>query len=85
MKSEGGHRVYPQPRNLCSAVLHEGPKDRILFALNHYPVAARVKITLGDSSATSLVDLDSGATTPLDRGSVELDLDRKTVSVFRVI
>jgi len=84
MKSEGGHRVYPQPRNLCSAILHEGPKDRILFALNHYPVAARVKITLADASLTRLVDLDSGLTFTIEKGSVELDLDRKSASVFRV-
>lgn len=84
MKSEGGHRVYPQPRNLCSAILHEGPQDRILFALNHYPVAARVKITLADASLTRLVDLDSGATFALENGSIELDLDRKSASVFRV-
>ena len=84
MKSEGGHRVYPQPRNLCSAILHEGPQDRILFALNHYPVAARVKITLADASRTRLVDLDSGGTFTLENGSAELDLDRKSASVFRV-
>ena len=85
MKSEGGHRVYKQPRNLFSAVLHEGPKDRVLFVLNHYPEAARARITLGDANTSSLVDLESGVTLKLQNGSVELDLDRKSASVFRVV
>jgi hypothetical protein len=85
MKSEGGHRVYKQPRNLCSAILHEGPNDRILFVLNHYPEAARAKVTLADASATSLVNLDNSETLPLQGGAIELDLDRKSASVFRVV
>jgi hypothetical protein len=84
MKSEGGHCVYKQPRNLLSAVLHEGPEDRILFALNHYPEAARAKITLADKSATSLVDLESGETILLANGCALIDLDRKSAAVFRV-
>ncbi|MEI6493793.1 MAG: hypothetical protein WCO94_14690, partial [Verrucomicrobiota bacterium] len=85
MKSEGGHRVYKQPRNLCTAVLHEGPNDRILFVLNHYPEAARAKVTLAAASATGLVSLDNGETHKLQNGSIELDLDRKSAGVFRVI
>ena len=85
MKSEGGHRVYKQPRNLFTAVLHDGPQDRILFVLNHYPEAARARITLADASATGLVDLNSGATLKLESASIELDLDRKSASVFRVV
>ena len=85
MKSEGGHRVYKQPRNLLTAVLHEGPRDRILFVLNHYPEAARCSITFADKSAKSLLDLSSGASLNLQEGSTELDLDRKSASVFRVV
>jgi hypothetical protein len=85
MKSEGGHRVYKQPRNLFSAVLHEGPEDRILFALNHYPEAARAKVTFGDKSATGLVDLESGETIPVTGGVALIDLDRKSGTVFRVV
>ena len=85
MKSEGGHCEYRQPRNLFSAVLHEGPQDRILFVLNHYPEAARARITLADASASELVDLDSGVSLKLAGGSIELDLDRKSASVFRIL
>jgi len=81
--SEGGHREYKQPRNLISAVLHEGPKDRILFVPSHYPEAARARITLADASATSLLDFGSGRNLKLQNGSIELD--RKSVSVFRVL
>jgi hypothetical protein len=69
MKSKGGHRVYKQPRNLFSAVLHEGPEDRVLFAMNHYTEAARAKITLADKLFTGLVDLESGETIPVTDGS----------------
>jgi hypothetical protein len=85
MKSEGGHRVYKQPRNLFSAVLHEGPEDRILFALNHYTEAARAKVTFADKSATSLLDLESGETFPVTDGVALIDLDRKSAAVFRVV
>lgn len=85
MKSEGGHRVYRQPRNLFTAVLHEGPEDRILFVLNHYPEAARATITLADKKATGLVDFDSGSTLKLETGVIDLDLDRKSARVFRVL
>ncbi len=85
MKSEGGHCEYTQPRNLFTAVLHEGPEDRILFVLNHYPEAARARVTLADSSATGLMDLATGARWELQNGAVELDLDRKSASVFRVL
>jgi hypothetical protein len=85
MKSEGGHCVYKQPRNLFSAVLHEGSEDRILFALNHYPEAARAKVTFGDKSATGLVDLESGETIPVTGGVALIDLDRKSGTVFRVV
>jgi|GEM_PF-2809417 len=85
MKSEGGHRVYRQPRNLFTAVLHEGPHDHILFVLNHYPEAARAKVALADASLSQLVNLDSGETLQLQSGAVELDLDRKSASVYRVL
>ena len=85
MKSEGGHRVYKQPRNLFSAVLHEGPEDRILFALNHYPEAARAKVAFADESASGLVDLESGETIPVENGVALIDLDRKSAAVFRLL
>ncbi len=83
MKSEGGHRVYKQPRNLFTAVLHEGAKDRILFVLNHYPEAARAKVALADATATALIDLKTGEQFKLQNAAIELDLDRKSASVFR--
>ena len=85
MKSEGGHRVYKQTRNLFSAVLHEGPDDRILFALNHYTEAARAKVTFAEKSAAGLVDLESGETIPVTGGVALIDLDRKSAAVFRVV
>jgi hypothetical protein len=85
MKSEGGHCLYKQPRNLFSAVLHEGPEDRVLFVLNHYPEAARARVTLSDLRAKELVDLESGETIPVTKGSAIVDLDRKSAAVFRVL
>ena len=83
---------YVQPYHLSRydsvgfALLGIGPaQDRILFVLNHYPEAARAKITLADASATELVALDSGVSIKLINGSIELDLDRKSASVFRVL
>ena len=85
MKSEGGHCEYRQPRNLFSAVLHEGPKDRILFVLNHYPEAARAKLTFADSSLTGLENLETNEILKIVCASLELDLDRKSAAVFRVV
>lgn len=85
MKSEGGHCTYRQPRNLFTAVLHKGAKDHVLFVLNHYPEAARARITLRDRSASILLDLQTGETIPLTNGKVVLDLDRKSAAVFRVL
>jgi hypothetical protein len=66
-------------------VLHEGPEDRILFALNHYPEAARAKVTFADESASCLVDLESGETIPVENGVALIDLDRKSSAVFRLL
>lgn len=85
MKSEGGHRVYRQPRTLFSAVLHEGPSDRVLFVLNHYPEAAVARVTFSDTKVTSLLDLVTGETVPVEHGSATVDVDRKAAAVFRVI
>jgi len=84
MKSEGGARTYVQPRNLLSAVLHEGPEDQILFLLNHYPTAARGKVTFRDAAVIELVDLATGETHSSEDGSFAVDLDRKSASVFRI-
>jgi hypothetical protein len=85
MKSEGGVREYRQPRNLFSAVLHEGPKDRLLFVLNHYPEAAVARLRLASKTASALEDLETGKRLALRNGIGKVDLDRKSAAVFRVL
>jgi len=62
--------------------LHVTPSNRILQL---YFDGTDAKKTLADASATSLLDLDSGANLKLISSSIELDFDRKSASVFRVL
>jgi hypothetical protein len=57
----------------------------VLFVLNHYPEAARARVTLSDLRTKELVDLESGETIPVTKGSAIVDLDRKSAAVFRVL
>jgi len=84
MKSEGGHQPYTQPRNMLSGILHSGADDNILFLLNHYAEATRGRLTLANAKATSLENLLTGETMALVGGVAEIEIDRKTVLVFRV-
>ncbi len=85
MKSEGGAKHYVQPRNLITAVLHEGPEDTILFLLNHYPEAARAAVTFTNPAVSELYDLDSGETVPVESGVAQVDIDRKSARIYRVV
>jgi hypothetical protein len=80
----GGHRLYRQPRNLGSAVLHQGNGETVLFVLNHYPEAARFEVRLGDPKFQRLTDLSTDEVTPLRRGRAVLDLDRKSAELYAV-
>ena len=81
----GGHKLYPQPRNLGSAILHSSVTETILFVLNHYPEAARFALQFGSAHrVTRLVDLDSGSAHPVRAGKVVIDIDRKTAAIYRV-
>lgn len=85
MKSEGGTVAYHQPRNLLSAILQESKKERILFLLNHYPEAARGKVSLSGPVPSELVDLESGEKIPFQDGVATVDIDRKAGRAYRVI
>jgi beta-galactosidase len=80
----GGHREYVQPRNLGSAVLHRADGECVLFVMNHYVDAVRFEVTLSGTPSGRLVDLDTGAQTPLRRGRAIVDVDRKSCAVYRV-
>jgi beta-galactosidase GanA len=80
----GGHRVFRQPRTLGSAILHRGRQSRLLFVLNHYPDAATFRIAFPRDRVSRLVDLFSGERLPVRDGTIVLDLDRKSASVFRL-
>ncbi len=82
----GGGRPHQQPRNLASAVLQQNQENTILFVLNHYPDSFRFTVTFGqDHAATALEDLDSGALIPVVRGKAELDVDRKSAAVYKLV
>ena len=81
---EGGHGVYAQPRNLGSAVLHEGDGERIVYVLNHYPEAAAFEISFGSGKPRRLTNLSTGETHDVEDNLVVLDIDRKSVEIYRV-
>jgi hypothetical protein len=81
----GGAGEFRQPRNLGSAILHRGPHEALLFVLNHYPEAARFVVELADGQAVALDNLFTGERVPLAAGRAELDLDRKSGEVYRVV
>lgn len=85
MKSEGGHCVYEQPRNLLSSILHKAPSgESIIFLLNHYPEAVLGRLELA-IAARKLVCLDTGqGIEPTPEGNFRVDLDRKSCRIFRV-
>jgi hypothetical protein len=80
----GGHGVYAQPRNLGSAVLHEGDGERIVYVLNHYPEAAAFEISFGSGKPKRLTNLSTGETHAVEGNRVVLDIDRKSVEIYRV-
>jgi hypothetical protein len=80
----GGHKVYQQPRNLGSAILHRGPDERILFVLNHYPEAARFHVEFCREQAKRLVNLATGEVIALKDNQTDLDVDRKCAELYRV-
>lgn len=80
----GGHREYRQPRNLGSAILHQGPGETILFVLNHYPEAARFTVEFGEKRFTSLINLSTNEKSTVRQGRCTLDLDRKSAEIYRV-
>lgn len=80
----GGHAERAQPRNLGSAILHEGGGERILYVLNHYPEAAAFEISFGADKARRLTNLATGETHAVTRNRAGLDIDRKCVEIYRV-
>lgn len=83
-KDGGGHMLYRQPRNLASAVLHKSPGEAIVFAINHYPEAAKFEITFRDKKTARLTNLSSNEVHEVRDGKVVLDIDRKTAEIFRL-
>lgn len=81
----GGHREFRQPRNLGSAILHEGAGETVLFVLNHYCEAARFLVEFGRHSPRHLVNLSTGAVHLVKSKRVELDIDRKSAEIYRVV
>jgi beta-galactosidase len=82
---EGGHRLYRQPRNLGSAILHRNADETVLFVLNHYPEAVRFNVTLAPSiAARRLVNLITGETIAVTRRRATVDMDRKAAEIYRV-
>ena len=74
-----------QPRNLGSAVLHEGARDRVLYVSSLYPAAARFTAEFGDRSVVALEDIFTGERIAVVDGRAGLDIDRKSCSVYRVL
>lgn len=82
----GGGRPLPQPRNLSSAVLQQNDANTILFVLNHYPDAFRFTVRFGQGhTPAALEDLDSGDRIPVRRGVAELDVDRKSAAIYKLV
>jgi hypothetical protein len=82
---KGGHAEVVQPRNFGSAILHRSRTEAVVFVLNHYPEAARFRVTVGSACpATKLVNLDTDEVIPLSKGRAVVDVDRKACSVFRI-
>ncbi len=82
---KGGHQEFVQPRNLGSAILHKSRNETVLFVLNHYPEAARFRLTFGAASgAVWLVNVDTGERVPVKAGRAVVDIDRKAASIFKV-
>lgn len=79
-----GQREWRQPRNLGSAILHTDGKEHILFALNHYIDAVRFVVEFGHLRPRRLMDLDDGTTISILNGRAHVDLDRKSVRIFRI-
>jgi len=80
----GGHGRFEQPRNLGSAVLHEAKGEKVLFVLNHYIMAAEFELEFSDAKVGKLVNLSTGETIPVKGGKASVDLDRKTVEIYKV-
>ena len=80
----GGAMLYRQPRNLASAILHRGPKEAVLFVLNHYPEAAKFDLEFGRMSPTGLTDLTTGRRIAVHSRRVTLDDDRTSCEIYRV-
>ena len=83
-KEGGGSQEYRQPRNLGSAILHQGKSAAILFVLNHYPNAVQFELEFGDRFVRELVDLDNEAVLPVRNGKVVVDVDRKCAAIFKL-
>jgi hypothetical protein len=83
-KPEGGHCEYCQPRNLGSAIIHSSGNENILFVLNHYPEAAQFTLEFGKIENGSLLNLSSGEHIPVKGGCATIDLDRKSVEIYRI-
>ncbi|MCC6580170.1 MAG: beta-galactosidase [Phycisphaeraceae bacterium] len=81
----GGHHVLKRTHNLGSAVLHEGPEDRVLFVLNHYIEAVKFAVSFGKLKVSELENLDTGERLAVKNGKVSVDIDRKSASIYRVI
>jgi hypothetical protein len=74
-----------QPRALASAVLHTGGGFPVLFALNHYPEAARFRVTFRALRPRLLRNLTTGEEVPVTAGTAVLDLDRKAGEVYELV
>jgi len=78
----GGTKVYKQPRNLGSAVIHEGDNETCLFVLNHYPVAVRFRLEFYKRQYRLLRNLCSGEEIVIENNAVYVDIDRKSGWIY---
>lgn len=81
---KNGATEYAQPRNLGSAIVHEGKTETILFVLNHYPEAVRFRLRFHSRFRfRRLTDFDTGTVIPIQNRTAVVDVDRKAAAIFR--
>lgn len=80
----GGIGEHVQPRCLGAAVLQVGQKDKLLFVLNLYPVAAEFELTFADTGIKKLTCLDTGQSVTVTKRKATVDVDRKHANIYKV-
>jgi beta-galactosidase len=82
----GGAAWHEEPRNLVDAILHEGGGRRALFVVNLHERAVHARLTFHEIRAGFLEEIGGlRARYPIKWNAVEMDVDRKSVRVFKVV